>query len=198
MSNIILGAGPSGSGSLTLQAPNTNSAQMATFPDSTGTVVTTGTPQSGSVLQVIQSTLTTGSAYTSTSYADISGLSATITPKFSTSKVLVMYRVNGSNNISSNMNAFQITRNTTAIGNGSNSGQWPCHSAVRGQYSDGNPLWTSAGMYLDSPASISALTYQIQYRVDGNTGYINRDPSNGATLNYATPLSTITLMEIAG
>ena len=149
------------------------------------------------VVQVVQATLSTSSSYTNTSYVDISGLSASITPKSASNKILVMYRVNGSNGIASNMNAFQITRNTTPVGNGSNSGFWPCHSAVRGQYSDGNPLWTSSGQYLDSPASTSSLTYQIQYRVDGNTGYINRDPSNGATFNYATPLSTITLMEIA-
>lgn len=162
----------------------------------TGQVPDANAP-SGSVIQVVQTTLTTSSAYSSTSYADISGLAATITPQSTTSKILVMYRVNGSNNSASNMNALQITRNTTAVGNGSNSGQLPCHSAVRGQYSDGNPLWTSSGEFLDSPSSTSALTYQIQYRVDGATGYINRDPSNGATLNYATPLSTITLMEIA-
>jgi hypothetical protein len=149
------------------------------------------------IVQVIQATLTTSSAYTSTSYVDISGLSASITPKSASNKILVMYRVNGSNGNASMMSNLQITRNTTAVGNGSNSGFQPCHSAVRGQFSDGNPLWTSAGIFLDSPASTSALTYQIQYRVDGNTGYINRDPSNGATLNYATPLSTITLMEVA-
>jgi hypothetical protein len=42
MSNIILGAGPSGSGSLTLQAPNTNSNQIHSLPDRTGNVTIDG------------------------------------------------------------------------------------------------------------------------------------------------------------
>ena len=42
MSNIILGAGPSGSGSLTLQAPNTNSNQTVNFPDASGIPMISG------------------------------------------------------------------------------------------------------------------------------------------------------------
>jgi hypothetical protein len=45
----------------------------------------------GSVLQVVQATYTTQTSYSSgsTSYTD-TGLSATITPKFATSKILIM------------------------------------------------------------------------------------------------------------
>ena len=42
MSNIILGGGPSGGGSVTLQAPNTNSNQTVNIPDRTGTVAIDG------------------------------------------------------------------------------------------------------------------------------------------------------------
>jgi len=42
MSNIILGSGPSGSGSLTLQAPNTNSNQTVNFPDASGIPMVSG------------------------------------------------------------------------------------------------------------------------------------------------------------
>ena len=153
----------------------------------------------GSVLQVVQGTTDTQQSTNSTTFIDITGLSASITPKFTTSKILVRYRVNGSNNSASNMIAFQILRNSTAVGNGAvGVSRVKCHSAVRGQYSDGNPLWTTAGEYLDSPSSTSAITYKIQYKVDGSAGYINQDPSNGDTSNYASPLSEITLMEIAG
>ena len=84
------------------------------------------------------------------------------------------------------------------VGNGAQgASRVKCHSVVRGQYSDGNPWWTTAGEYLDSPATTSAITYKIQYKVDLGTCYVNRDPSNGDTANYASPLSEITLMEIA-
>jgi uncharacterized protein (AIM24 family) len=42
MSNAILSASASGSGSVTLLAPVTNSTQTLTLPDATGTVVSTG------------------------------------------------------------------------------------------------------------------------------------------------------------
>jgi hypothetical protein len=42
MSNIILGGGPSGSGSVTLQAPNTNSNQTVNIPDRTGNITMDG------------------------------------------------------------------------------------------------------------------------------------------------------------
>lgn len=42
MSNIILGGGPSGGGSVTLQAPNTNSNQTVNIPDRTGNLMMDG------------------------------------------------------------------------------------------------------------------------------------------------------------
>ena len=42
MSNIILGGGPSGGGSVTLLAPNTNSNQIASIPDRTGNLMMDG------------------------------------------------------------------------------------------------------------------------------------------------------------
>jgi hypothetical protein len=51
--------------------------------------LTTGSPQSGGVIQVVQATTRTLVSNNTTTYAD-SGLTATITPKFSTSKVMVL------------------------------------------------------------------------------------------------------------
>lgn len=152
----------------------------------------------GAVLQVVQATTDTQQSTSSTSFVDITGLSASITPTSSTNKILIRYRVSGSNNSANNMNAFQILRDSTAVGNGAQgASRVKCHSVVRGQYSDGNPWWTTAGEYLDSPATTSAITYKIQYKVDSATCYVNRDPSNGDSGNYPSPLSEITLMEIA-
>ena len=152
----------------------------------------------GTVLQVVQATTDTQQSTASTSFVDVTGLSASITPTSSTNKILIRYRVSGSSSLGNNMNAFQILRDSTAVGNGAQgASRVKCHSVVRGQYSDGNPWWTTAGEYLDSPATTSAITYKIQYKVDLGTCYVNRDPSNGDTANYASPLSEITLMEIA-
>ncbi len=55
-----------------------------------------GAPTSGGggVIQVVSATKTDTQTFTSQGNHDITGLSVTITPKFATSKMLVMYTVN--------------------------------------------------------------------------------------------------------
>ena len=45
----------------------------------------------GGIIQTVQTVKTNGFTTTSQSYTDITGLSATITPKFNTSKILIFY-----------------------------------------------------------------------------------------------------------
>jgi hypothetical protein len=67
MSNIILGSGPSGSGSLTLQAPNTNSNQIVSLPDRTGNMMMDGPAfyATAGVNQTINTNTTTTVQFTS-------------------------------------------------------------------------------------------------------------------------------------
>jgi hypothetical protein len=65
MSNIILGGGPSGSGSVTLQAPNTNSNQTVNIPDRAGNLMMDG-PAFSVTNNAIQSF--SGSTFTKVSY----------------------------------------------------------------------------------------------------------------------------------
>ena len=73
------------SGSTTIQATDAVTATL-TLPSSTGTLLSTANPQSGGVIQVVNSAINTSTSTSSTSYVT-SGLSASITPKFSTSKI---------------------------------------------------------------------------------------------------------------
>ena len=151
----------------------------------------------GGIIQVVQSTLDTKTSTTSTSYTD-TGLSATITPKFSTSKILIRYNINVSINSDSNIAFFQIVRGSTAVGNGSQgSNRVKCHSALRGQHSDTNPHGVTSGEFLDSPSTTSATTYKIQYTIDGNTIFINKATGDSDVAAHPSPLSTLTLMEIS-
>ena len=61
----------------------------------------------GGIIQIVQATLDTKTSTTSTSYTD-TGLSVSITPKFSTSKILIRYNINVSINTDSNIAFFQI------------------------------------------------------------------------------------------
>jgi len=151
----------------------------------------------GNIIQVLQTSIDTQLTSSGTnSWNDITGLSVSITPKYSTSKILIRFKLNGSNNSTSNLNAYQIVRDSTAVGNGNVGSRRLCHTAVRGSIGDANSSFVASGEFLDSPATTSATTYKIQFLVDGGTGYINRDNGNGNTINYPSPLSSITVMEI--
>ena len=151
----------------------------------------------GGIIQVVQATLDTKTSTTSTSYTD-TGLSVTITPKFSTSKILIRYNINVSINSDSNIAFFQIVRGSTAVGNGNQgSSRTKCHTALRGQHSDTNPHGVTSGEFLDSPSTTSATTYKIQYTVDGNTCFINKATGDSDVAAHPSPLSTLTLMEVS-
>jgi hypothetical protein len=143
----------------------------------------------GTVLQVVQNTYSTQTQISSTSYVD-SGLSATITPTSSTSKILVIASMAGDGFRSSNnvlLTYQNIVRNSTQI------------TEKRGYFggavsSDGYlySLHNTTLTFLDSPATISSTTYKVQAKLDST--------ANDANIRYQTNncTSVIILMEIAG
>jgi hypothetical protein len=62
----------------------------------------------GNIIQVLQTSIDTQLSTGSTSYVDITGLSVSITPKYTTSKILILFKLNGSNLATSSLNAYQI------------------------------------------------------------------------------------------
>ena len=150
----------------------------------------TGVPASalpaGSVLQVVQGSIDTQASTSSSAYSD-TGLTASITPKFATSKILVL--ISHPENAKSNGNAsnaisFNLCRNGTQIVkfSANTGGTSTAASAFFGQSFN----------YLDSPATTSSTTYKTQFNSTQNVGttYVQY---SGTSNN----LSTITLMEIA-
>ena len=134
----------------------------------------------GSVLQVVQGTSTTSTSTSSSTFVSV-GLSASITPLFSTSKILVI-AVGGTiyTNAGGNQARMTIYRGSTNLGD-----------ASRGmsEFTAGT-TYIQAGLsigYLDSPATTSSTTYAV-YMASGN-----------GTVNYTADSSvgSIILMEIA-
>jgi hypothetical protein len=184
MSSAILSGGATGTGTYNILAPSTNNNQTLTLPDGTGTLLSTANPQSGGVIQVVQGKITAKTTTSSTSYVT-SGLTATITPKFSNSKILVL--------ISTNCYAVSGTEPALTIyRNGSNI--LGTSGFTNGYIQSSAFVLSLCGNYLDSPASTSAQTYTLYYA---------NAAGNGATLqlNFGgfsdDQTSTITLMEIA-
>ena len=150
-----------------------------TFPD------TSVQAASSKVLQVVNSTYGIG-ASTSSSTFTATGLTASITPKFSTSKILIFVSQQGLlSTVSASGIGLNLYRNSTVIDS----------FAVVAAYVAATGVTAVAGVaasttYLDSPATTSSITYSTKFNSNNNTNSVSVQ-NNGDT-------STITLMEIAG
>ena len=138
-------------------------------------------PQSNTVLQVVNASYSTFTTSSSATYAD-TGLTATIIPKFATSKILVIVSQNGVGKAGNQQVSIRLFRGATNI--------------VQMGEDDGNTgegtsnyFGSVSTAYLDSPATTSSTTYKTQFRT----------PSGGsaAYVQLGSAVSTITLMEIA-
>jgi hypothetical protein len=136
----------------------------------------------GSVLQVVNATYGTEVSTSTSTYID-TGLTASITPLFSTSKILVTAHQNGVDKRTSNTYVrIQLQRNGSSIL------QMSDVAAATGTTTL-NDVGTVSCEYLDSPATTSSVTYKTQMNSgNGATAYVQKD---------STCVSTITLMEIA-
>ena len=164
----------------------------------------------GKILQVISGEK--GSSFTGTSvfdnggyFIDVTGYSATITPSSTSSRILVMVHAYiGQTMVASGyQSSLRIKQGTRYPFLGTSEGSRPVTSArVNNYVGNTHAMMNISGSWIDSPSSTSALTYQVQ--LGGYSGapivYLNRSEAfQAAANNYDTiPLSTITLMEIAG
>jgi hypothetical protein len=145
----------------------------------------------GSILQVVSETKTDTFNTASGTFTDVTGLSVSITPSATASKVFVLVNLHFGGSGPGGA-VFNIVRDTTAIAQPA-AGTTP--SSTRAVVGNNAELVQTGISVLDSPNANTATTYKIQMRVTegGITGYINR---NG--LNNKETVSTITVMEVAG
>jgi hypothetical protein len=157
--------------------------------DGTGTIalqnqlsgMTSASMPTGSVLQVVYANYNTDTSVNSTS--DISsGLTASITPSSSSSKILITanipIRMNG--DIACDVNLYKASSSIFLVGNDAGDNGTSAHENM-GPYSF---------CYLDSPSTTSATTYTVYVRSTGGSATLNVF-SNGQ-------YGTMTLQEIAG
>ena len=136
----------------------------------------------GKVLQVVQATYRTEVSTTSTSSWVSTGLSASITPSSTSSKVLVRYTMPHYNDTASRYVYSTIFRGTVSGTNLAPGSEGIGVSRI----SNESVLGTVPGEWLDSPNTTSSQTYTIGHKVNGGTGTAQINGTN----------STITLMEI--
>jgi hypothetical protein len=135
----------------------------------------------GVVLQVVNATYSTTFNTGSTTFVN-SGLTASITPKFSTSKILVMVNMPTEVGSAAQTVFSTIYRNSTNIAPNTNLGVLRNGS----NYIDSVLSMT----ILDSPATTSSTAYTVYVNVTAGNSYYHSAGGNES--------SVITLMEIAG
>lgn len=211
MSSVVI-AGDT-SGSITLAAPAVAGSNTITLPASTGTILTTTSPKAGNVIQVVYVEKKNTFSGTSVSdnggyFIDVTGMSASITPSSTASKILIMTTIYGNNAYGYNF-SYRLKRTiggtTTFPILGTSEGSRPVGTGRGSIYDPTYGVYntnSTGGIHQDSPNTTSAITYQVQ--IGGYSGdttvYLNRSHQfQAGTNDYDTiPVSTITLMEIAG
>jgi hypothetical protein len=160
----------------------------------------------GHVIQVVSKTSTTShsSGVTgNTTFYDFPNneLRVEITPKSATSKLFLMASVT-IGGTSSNSLSVRFTKNGSPIGVGNANGSRPVATGFTG-YTTGadsnHAARTVAISFLDSPATASLVTYNIQGCAESSTLQWNRTPNypDSSVVYGATFISSFTIMEIA-
>jgi hypothetical protein len=171
-----------------------------------GTNWINGTDASGKILQVVQASKTDAftASVASGANTEVTGLSATITPSSATSKILIQYAISGT---SQQLDGFSTILRQTIGGSGASIGIGDAASnRTRVTHGgSGNPVGTgmyvASGLFLDSPATTSAITYTVNIH-NSSTGsatlYVNRSVDDADAARSTRGGSRILVMEVAG
>jgi hypothetical protein len=120
------------------------------------------------ILQLFSVQGSTQQTSTTTTYADITGLTVTITPQATTNKILIV----AANHILCSSDpansSLKIVRNSTDI-----------FSSIQLIGGVGNSGGSWSSIYLDSPATTSATTYKMQFNRSSGIGTVYSNVSGG-------------------
>ena len=165
--------------------------------------IATAAQPAGAILQVVQTLKTDTASITSSNtnnFVDISGMSVSITPIATSSKILVFFTLC----LGSNAGTFHIrlVRGSTDIGIGDGDGNRLSSTIL---YRPGSSPYQHScddvtNFVLDTPSTTSATTYKLQGSAGSTysaTWYFNRTQNNSNNDYDGRPVSSITAMEIA-
>jgi len=151
--------------------------------------------------QVVQTVKTDTFSTTSNTFTPVTGLSASITPAATSSKVLIIAQVSFSLETTASVGHFRLA--------GGNAGDYVGDAAsgrIRGVFafrnmSDDQYYSTTPGVmvYLDSPATAASVTYSVETMsssVTAGTVYVNISGRDFADDRGMRSASSITLIEV--
>ena len=183
----------SGGGSISIQAPSSSSNnRVITLPDIADGTLLTSSSTTGKILQVVHTAKTSEFTSTSTSYTDLTGLSASITPQ-TNSKVLVIVGIQTYVEFENNEGyGMQLVR-TPSGGSGTNVHTASSKFEVYGYTNSSDSIQGAMRAnwhILDSSVGgngSTAITYKVQ---------VAQHSSSMIRYSQDGNLSSITLMEV--
>lgn len=155
----------------------------------------------GAVVQIVQSVKRDAFSMGTSDWTTISNFSGTITPTRSSSNILLQIMI-GRHDAGSNGLAFRILRNGSVIEGALGDGAGSRDRAIVGHMGEGDNNHTRSMptiVYLDSPATTSAVTYSLQVKTEGNSTYFFNRSQNDTDISNAYGarcISTITMTEV--
>ena len=160
----------------------------------------TGWGAVGTILQVVSVVKTDVFTTTSGTFTPVTGLSVSITPSSTSSKILVMSQTAVGGVTNTRMGQFKITRGGTDVYIGDADGSRI--RAVFGGFMTAtiNAITFSFPInFVDSPATTSTITYQLETRRNAaGTVFVNRNAEDINDADGTRGASSIILMEVAG
>tara|TARA_A100000171_G_scaffold51175_1_gene64679 strand:- start:198 stop:797 length:600 start_codon:yes stop_codon:yes gene_type:complete len=190
----------SGGNGVIIAAPSSNPASDRTITvpsNADGTMLTTTNPKAGNIIQVVTATKEDTAMYYGTSYADISGLTATINGVSSGSKIIINLNIMAGYNCNAQLFFFKLFRDSTFL---------PAYSGATDtfhstEYSAGtnynDMMYDLSYSFIDThgQSAGSNLVYKVQgmSNSSGCSTFINRFPNSSNVRGQ----SRITLLEVA-
>jgi len=162
------------------------------------------TASGGKILQVVQSVKSDTASWGASATTRVAtGLSASITPSATTSKILIQYMVNIGYLGSNSQWYLHLFKDSTEINNGdASSSRKQAHNMWGGSFNGNLEEYmshTMNGVFLDSPSTTSSTTYSIKHTDATGTGtyYINRSHRDNNASGYDPRfVSNMVLMEV--
>jgi len=149
------------------------------------------TAAGGKVLQVIQDVKT--DIYSSSTAQVITGLSVSITPSLTTSKILIIAQLSTGGGITERL-GLKLYNNSAAIFIGDAGGS-RVRSTLGGRLENNTSITSHNISYLHEPSSTASQTYEVWIDSE-STAYINRSAEDGDSSSQYRPTSSIIVMEI--
>ncbi len=156
---------------------------------------------SGGIIQIKSATKTDRQLSNSSAYVDVTGMSVSITPTRSDSKIFIMINVHVGGDQAS-YHAYRVLRDSTVVTQGTHATGNRTNVSFGGRIDQDYDNYMMSFNFLDSPSTTSATTYKLQVSDaydSANRNIVINGTGDDANDTYTLcGTSTITVMEVTG